>query len=113
MPPRKLREITDHLSQASVDLGTACRVVDSCTSAGIRRVPMDVLAEIFLFYLASGRACSPWTLAAVSRAFRVTAFSTPRLWGHITITNKDRFRRWMNGSEQCNTLRRLQRALSR
>jgi hypothetical protein len=74
---------------------------------------MDVLAEIFLFYLASGRACSPWTLTAVSRAFRVTAFSTPRLWGQITITNKDPLCRWINGSEQCNTLRRLQRALSR
>lgn len=74
---------------------------------------MDVLAEIFLFYLASGRDCDPWTLAAVSRAFRVTAFSVPRLWGHITITNKYCFCRWMNGSEQCNTLRRLQRALSR
>ena len=74
---------------------------------------MDVLAEIFQFYLASGRSCSPWTLTAVSRAFRATAFSTPRLWGHITITNKDPLCRWMNGSEQCNTLRRLQRALSR
>lgn len=74
---------------------------------------MDILAEIFLFYLASGRACSPWTLTAVSRAFRVTAFSTPRLWGHITITNKDRLSRWAYGSEQCDTLRRLQRALSR
>lgn len=74
---------------------------------------MDVLAEIFLFYLAAGRACSPWTLAAVSKTFRVTALSTPRLWGHITITNKDRLCRWMNGSEQCITLRHLQRALSR
>jgi hypothetical protein len=74
---------------------------------------MDVLAEIFLFYLASGPSSSPWTLTAVSRAFRVTAFSTPRLWGRITITNEEGLCRWMNGSEQCNRLRRLQRALSR
>jgi len=80
---------------------------------GIRRVPADILSEIFLFYLASGPSCSPWTLTAVSRPFRVAAFSTRRLWGHITITNEDYLDRWMNGSEQCNTLRRLERALSR
>jgi len=90
-----------------------CRTMDSCTFVGIRRVPGDVLAEIFLFYLASAPSCSPWTLTAVSKAFRVTAFSTRRLWCHITITNEHCPRRWMNGSEQCNTLRRLQRALSR
>ena len=110
----KQREITDHLSQASDSLSwKCCRAFDSCTVVGIRRVPMDVLAEIFLFYLASEPSCSPWTLTAVSRTFRVTAFSTPRLWGHIKITTKKYFRRWIDGSEQCNTLRRLQRALAR
>ena len=95
-------------------LSSKCsRAMDSCACVVIRRVPMDVLAEIFLFYLASGPSCSPWTLTAVSRVFRVTAFSTPRLWGRITITNQKYLRRWMNGSEQCNTLPRLQRALSR
>jgi hypothetical protein len=74
---------------------------------------MDVLAEIFLFYLASGPSCSPWTLTAVSRAFRVTAFNTRRLWSHITVTNQECFLRWMDGSEQCNRLDRLQHALSR
>jgi hypothetical protein len=82
---------------------------------GIGRVPVDVLAEIFLFYLASGPSCSPWTLTAVSRTFRATAFSTRRLWSHITVTVTDGryLRRWMDGSEQCNKPHRLQRALSR
>ena len=95
-------------------LSSKCRrAMDSCACVAIRRVPMDVLAEIFLFYLASGPSCSPWTLTAVSRAFRVTAFSTPRLWGRITITIEKYYVRWVHGSEQCNTLPRLQRALSR
>ena len=90
-----------------------CRVMNSCTFVVVRKVPTDVLEEIFLFYLASGPSCSPWTLTTVSRTFRVTAFSTPRLWGRITITTEEYSHRWMYGSEQCNTLPRLQRALAR
>ena len=90
------------------------RAMDSCTFAVIRKVPMDILAEIFLFYLASGECCSPWTLAAVSRTFRITVFSTPRLWSRIAISNKNNCCwLWDGQGQHCNTLLRLQRALAR
>ena len=44
-------------------------------------------------------------------ATRMVCASGPM--GHITITTKNDSYRWGNGSEQCNTLRRLQRALAR
>ena len=44
-------------------------------------------------------------------ATRMVCASGPM--GHIIITTKNDSYRWGNGSEQCNTLRRLQRALAR
>ncbi|KAF8206822.1 hypothetical protein K438DRAFT_448811 [Mycena galopus ATCC 62051] len=58
--------------------------------SNLRRVPSDVLAEIFLKITpdASHRRLPlidshPWTLARVSRAWRVTALSLPSLWSNI------------------------------
>ena len=75
---------------------------------------MDILAEIFLFCLASRRSCSPWKLATVSRTFRITVLSTPRLWSRIEVcTVPSHPWIWDGQGQHCNTLLQLQRALAR
>ena len=73
----------------------------------------DVLSVIFQIVL-EDRSNSPWPLAQVDRHWRDTAFSTPSLWTSLTVTGLSRsLQRYCEGSEICNTLPRLQRALMR
>jgi len=77
------------------------------------RLVFDVLSVIFQIVL-EDRSNSPWPLAQVDRHWRDTAFSTPSLWASLKVTGMSRSRhRYCDGSEICNTLPRLHRALIR
>ncbi|KIM27968.1 hypothetical protein M408DRAFT_8946 [Serendipita vermifera MAFF 305830] len=51
--------------------------------APIRRLPSELLSEIFIWFEING---SPWPLTKVSRSWRSVALRTPQLWGQIIIT---------------------------
>ncbi len=88
------------------------------------RIPPEILSEIFRIYVIE-EGGSPWTLTKVSRAFRATALSTPRIWGGITIWGGDRLDcgsytrlttrgvRWEFGKENCFNATQLRQALKR
>jgi len=90
------------------------------------RIPAEILSEIFrIFVIEDGG--SPWTLTKVSRAFRSTALSTPRIWGGISLWGEEkhdfgprgrhrptlRSVRWEFGKENCCTAKQLRQALMR
>jgi len=90
------------------------------------RIPAEILSEIFqIFVIEDGG--SPWTLTKVSRAFRRTALSTPRIWGGISLWGEEKhgsgsqeqYRptvkrvRWEFGKENCCTAKQLRQALRR
>jgi len=90
------------------------------------RIPADILSEIFrIFVIEDGG--SPWTLTRVSRAFRRTALSTPRIWGGISLWGKEKYItgsqewyrpvlrgvRWEFGKENCCNAKQLSQALKR
>ncbi|KAG8724946.1 hypothetical protein FRC09_011535 [Ceratobasidium sp. 395] len=52
--------------------------------APIRKLPADILADIFLLLLDSDPLI-PWKLSSVNRQWRTTALTTPRLWSRIRI----------------------------
>ena len=88
------------------------------------RLPAEILSEIFWIYVIEDGG-SPWTLTQVSRAFRTTVLSTPRIWGGITLWGGDRFGpgvytrptmgggRWEFGKENCFNAKQLRQALKR
>ena len=90
--------------------------VDPTTFNPARRPPrlvFDALSAIFQIIL-EDRSNSPWPLAQVDRHWRDTAFSTPYLWASLKVTGLSYSRhRYCDGSEICNTLARLHRALMR
>ncbi|KAF8210961.1 hypothetical protein K438DRAFT_1808547 [Mycena galopus ATCC 62051] len=63
------------------------------SSASIERLPPEILAEIFMFCLPSGRWASyepnteeaPWVLAQVCSPWRAIVLSTPQLWQTLDI----------------------------
>jgi len=90
------------------------------------RMPADILSEIFrIFVIEDGG--SPWTLTGVSRVFRRTALSTPRIWGGISLWGKEKYItgsqewyrpvlrgvRWEFGKENCCNAKQLSEALKR
>ncbi|KAG9091700.1 hypothetical protein FRC06_000447 [Ceratobasidium sp. 370] len=52
--------------------------------APVRKLPADILADIFLLLLEDDPLV-PWRLSAVNRQWRTTALTTPRLWSRIRI----------------------------
>ncbi|KAF7299485.1 hypothetical protein MIND_00898600 [Mycena indigotica] len=64
----------------------------------MRRIPVDLLQEIFVVCLPSERYCAmsayeaPMLLGRVCSQWRTTAFSTPALWSSIHIAEP-----WLNG----------------
>ncbi|KAJ6545385.1 hypothetical protein B0H19DRAFT_283123 [Mycena capillaripes] len=61
--------------------------------ASIEQLPIEILVEIFMFCLPSGRWAyyepntedAPWVLAQVCSPWRATVLSTPQLWQTLTI----------------------------
>jgi len=90
------------------------------------RIPAEILSEIFRIFVIEDSG-SPWTLTKVSRAFRRTALSTPRIWGGISLWGEEKHRpgsqecyrpivrsvRWEFGKENCCTAKQLRQALKR
>ena len=87
--------------------------------APIRRLPFEILGELFLAYLATGG--SPWELTRICKSWRHSAINTPRLWSRIHVAVqplRNRYptppaSRWSKSGEYCDTPERLERALRR
>jgi hypothetical protein len=86
--------------------------------APIRRLPFEILGELFLAYIDIGG--SPWELTRICKSWRVSAINTPRLWSRIHVALqplRNRYTppglRWSKSGEYCDTPERLERALRR
>ena len=81
--------------------------------APIRFLPPELLDIIFEAYVASGN--SPWNITCISRRFRTVALASSHLWNRITVSDsiQDEFGRFVDGREVCNSIPRLEAALSR
>ncbi|KAJ7157290.1 hypothetical protein C8R46DRAFT_859860, partial [Mycena filopes] len=57
--------------------------------SGLRRLPLEILAYIFLLTIPSvEETCplrSPWILGHICRRWRAIALATPALWSSIVI----------------------------
>lgn len=99
--------------------------------APIRRLPSELLSEIFIWSEING---NPWPITKVCRSWRSVALRTPQLWSHIAITEsfgslKDSYGRGYGytdfcrrlktapsgeereGSQRCKTVKGLEKAL--
>ncbi|CAK5272453.1 unnamed protein product [Mycena citricolor] len=70
--------------------------------APIRRLPGELLRELFLWCF-EGHPCCAWVLSAVCRTWRMQALSIPRIWSKIRLfTNQnsspDTIRLWLERS---------------
>ena len=87
--------------------------------APIRRLPFEILGELFLAYIDTG--ASPWELTRICKSWRLSAINTPRLWSRIHVALqplRNRYptppsSRWSKSGEYCDTPERLERALRR
>lgn len=87
--------------------------------APIRRLPFEILGELFLAYIDIGG--SPWELTRICKSWRLSAINTPRLWSRIHVALqplRNRYPtppalRWSKSGEYCDTPERLERALRR
>jgi hypothetical protein len=52
----------------------------------IRRLPLELLREIFLWSF-EGHPCSAWLLAAVCASWRRLALRTPLIWSKVSASN--------------------------
>lgn len=86
--------------------------------AGIRRLPAELLGEVFTFHV-HGNQQSPWVLMSVNRAWRSAALLTRNIWGAIMLTRSSPKKkggsriRVIDGKEVCTTESQVQRALTR
>ncbi|KAJ6580859.1 hypothetical protein B0H19DRAFT_930621, partial [Mycena capillaripes] len=90
----KLQNTLKQLEEARASL-LSCRTRNSAILSPLRRMPPEVLGEIFSWTpaslraeLARGRfdmAHSPWVLTRISSRWRAVSLSTPSLWSRVAI----------------------------
>lgn len=87
--------------------------------AGIRRLPTELLGEIFMFHVYHNLQ-SPWVVMHVCRAWRAAALLTKTIWGAIMLTPLVAKKgvtgsrpRIIDGMEVCTKESQVQRALAR
>ncbi|KAJ7618987.1 hypothetical protein DFH06DRAFT_1306556 [Mycena polygramma] len=93
----KLRAQLMHLEEERAS-GFSYRARNSVILSPLRRMPPEVLGEIFVWTLPSPAAplvslvcskfrmgASPWVLTQISSRWRTIALSTPRLWSRIIV----------------------------
>ncbi|KAJ7160071.1 hypothetical protein C8R46DRAFT_1106880 [Mycena filopes] len=92
----KLQEALDKLAKEQESLAAYVDAHKALLSP-VRRLPLDVLQEIFLACAPSHRNCvmsaseAPVLLGRVCSSWRAIAYSTPRLWARIHIVEPQQF----------------------
>ncbi|KAJ7160048.1 hypothetical protein C8R46DRAFT_1106833 [Mycena filopes] len=92
----QLRKAIDKLAEERTSLVAYIEGHEALVSP-VRRLPLDVIQEIFLACAPSHRNCvmsaseAPVLLTRVCSSWRAIAFSTPRLWARIHIVEPQRF----------------------
>ena len=73
-------------------------------------LPYEVMAEIFILHMLMDGS---WvTRLLVCKRWTMVAYSSPRLWARISVTNHSRFPRYLRGSVICTNPDRLRSVLS-
>ncbi|TFK44082.1 hypothetical protein BDQ12DRAFT_730190 [Crucibulum laeve] len=68
--------------------------------SAIRHIPIEVLREIFLFCIQSGKFSISLRLSSVSRRWRDVALSTPELWSQVPklhVNNATKSKKYISG----------------
>ena len=74
-------------------------------------LPYELMAEIFDWHMLMGGRCT--TTLLVCKRWTMVAYSSPRLWSRISVTNHARNPRYLRGSVICTDLDHLRLVLSR
>ncbi|KAJ7663990.1 hypothetical protein DFH06DRAFT_337725 [Mycena polygramma] len=96
----KLRDTLKGLEEARTSLSSH-RTQNKAILSAMRRMPPEMLGEIFLWtlpsspdasaLLGSNMGASPWVLTMVSSSWRAVALADPSLWSRISIDYSIRF----------------------
>ena len=74
-------------------------------------LPYELMVEIFDWHMLMGGRRT--TALLVCKRWTTVAYSSPRLWSRISVTNSPRYRRCLRGSVICTDLDHLRLVLSR
>jgi F-box-like len=123
---KRIQELEQERAELDKEIGN-----DKGFIAPIRRLPSELLSEVFIWSEING---NPWPITKVCRSWRSVALRTPQLWNHIVLTEAlgslkvgyGRGYGYMNfsrslktapseeereGSQRCKTIKGLQNAL--
>ncbi|KAJ7240780.1 hypothetical protein C8J57DRAFT_1085674 [Mycena rebaudengoi] len=88
----RLQEVITNLNRQRDELRDFANIHSGIIS-GMRRLPSEILTEIFLQYvLIETRFRGPWIIAAVCSRWRAVALSSPLLWCHFLDIRQHFFR---------------------